>query len=1037
MTQPETSSLALVSMLGAEAVVDASRVAYFDDALTRLGSVLRPGAVDREPRAESLATALERLYLDTNDDHERQQLADRAYLCRRGIDPRSFDNPSASEHRFFLAVDGVVAERHPEVSLLLRELPDLDFPKTLTWDVELRQRISRAFVFLCRKGGGWSDIEAAQIEIHRLRELQEEREPSHFAAVGVNQEAVAEILVLFNLAKIVETCAMFISSGTPSDPLLDIDRHYGHASALLERIRDPGLLHFADALHHGTRNLVQSSVWFNTRQLGEKVREFIDAIADSERDDPILELWPSQRRAINSELLNPARRAVVVEMPTSAGKTLLAEFSIVQALALNPNSRVAYVVPTRALVNQVTARLRRDFEPLGYATEAAVPVFELDPAEDELLSGTFHIIVTTPEKLDLLLRVGHSSVQELSLVVADEAHNISDGTRGARLELLLGLLRREHPTARFLLLTPFVPNGDELASWLGGDPNGLIQLTWRPSERISAAALRRKVRGGPHQIWLRTMPGAGQVDVEHEKEILLTEVSKLVKSPSSKKAISASAAIQLARQGGVLILLRGRATAEERAGEIAKLIEPSTPSPLAQAVMHFAAEELGSAHPLPDLIERGIAFHHAGLSHDLRVLIEALIESGDIRIVCGTTTLAQGVNFPIASVIVESLQTYVGPPVQWEQLSYAKFWNIAGRAGRALKDRLGLVVFPSRGPGDLAEVRDFLSGEAESISSALMEAIARLADAQEKFDLSFVSRHPTISVFLQYLTHCLRVAGDDVASNEVEDILRSSFGYSQARSTSPQLAEKLVRLARRYLETLQGRERGYLALADGTGFSLSSIDMLYAIQTRDHPEFRDPSFWSKDTLFSSDLSHLTSVVSVLGDVPELQLGSQDTGPFNPRRVAGIVQDWVNGYSISLIAERWFQHEPDPKLRVRKTSHYLHSKLVSQLPWGIGAIQRLAGIQQEQGGAASVPSFVFFGVSSREAAQLRMVGVPRIAADGLAALQRDEQRAFATFEELRGWVASIPASQWQRHLGDASVLTGDDCQRSWEVLAGVS
>ena len=308
---------------------------------------------------------------------------------------------------------------------------------------------------------------------------------------------------------------------------------------------------------------------------------------------------------------------------------------------------------------------------------------------------------------------------------------------------------------------------------------------------------------------------------------------------------------------------------------------------------------------------------------------------------------------------------------------------------------------------------------------------------REKFDLSFVSRHPTISVFLQYLTHCLRVAGDDVASNEVEDILRSSFGYSQARSTSPQLAEKLVRVARRYLETLQGRERGYLALADGTGFSLSSIDMLYAIQTRDHPEFRDPSFWSKDTLFSSDLSHLTSVVSVLGDVPELQLGSQDTGPFNPRRVAGIVQDWVNGYSISLIAERWFQHEPDPKLRVRKTSHYLHSKLVSQLPWGIGAIQRLAGIQQEQGGAASVPSFVFFGVSSREAAQLRMVGVPRIAADGLAALQRDEQRAFATFEELRGWVASIPASQWQRHLGDASVLTGDDCQRSWEVLAGVS
>ena len=1037
MTQPETSSLSLVSSLGATALVDASRVAYFDDALLRLGGAPEPGAVAREPRAESLATALERLYLDSDDDHERQQLADRAYLCRRGIDPRSLDTPSVGKHRFFLAVDGVVAERHPEVSLLLRELPDLDFPENVAWDIELHQRISRAFVFLCRRGGGWSDIEAASNEIHRLRELQEEREPSHFAAVGVNQEAVAAVLVLFNLAKIVETCAVFISSGTPSDPLLEIDRHYGQASALLERIHDPELLHFTDALYQGTRNLVRSSVWFNTRQLGEKVREFISAIASSERDDPILELWPSQRRAISSELLNPARRAVVVEMPTSAGKTLLAEFSIVQALALNPNSRVAYVVPTRALVNQVTARLRRDFEPLGYATEAAVPVFELDPAEDELLRGTLHIVVTTPEKLDLLLRVGHPSVQELSLVVADEAHNISGGTRGVRLELLLGMLRRERPTARFLLLTPFVPNGKELASWLGGDPNGLIQLTWRPSERVSAAALRKKVRGGPHQIWLRTMPGAGQVDVDYEKEILLADVSNSVERPGSKKAISASTAIPLARQGGVLVLLRGRATAEERAAEIARLIEPSTPSPLAQAVMHFAAEELGAAHPLPDLIGRGIAFHHAGLSHDLRVLIEVLIEKGDVRIVCGTTTLAQGVNFPIASVIVETLQTHVGPPKQWEQLSYAEFWNIAGRAGRALQDRLGLVVFPSRGPSDLAEVQSFLSGEAESISSALMEAIARLGDIQENFDLSFVSRHPTISVFLQYLTHALRVAGDEVASSEIEDILRSSLGYSQARSRSPVLAERLVRVAREYLETLQGKERSYLALADGTGFSLSSIDMLYAIQNREHPEFRDPAFWSKDTLFSSDLGHLESVVSVLGNVPELELGSQDTGPFNPRRVAGIVRDWVNGRSINLIAERWFRHEADSKTRVRKASHYLHSRLVGQLPWGIGAMQRLAGIQREEEDAVSVPSLVFFGVSSREAAQLRMVGVPRIAADSLAALRRHEQRTFATFEELRGWVASIPATEWHRHLRDASVLTGADCQQSWKVLAGIS
>ena len=166
--------------------------------------------------------------------------------------------------------------------------------------------------------------------------------------------------------------------------------------------------------------------------------------------------------------------------------------------------------------------------------------------------------------------------------------------------------------------------------------------------------------------------------------------------------------------------------------------------------------------------------------------------------------MAQGVNFPIATVIVESLKTYVGPPKQWEDWSYSGFWNIAGRAGRALKDRLGLVVFPATQPADLGAVKDFLRREAESISSALMEAITKIADVQEKFDLAFVSRHPAISVFLQYLTHCLRIAGQEVASSEVEDILRSSLAYSQARSANPLLAERLVQVARQYIGTLQG-----------------------------------------------------------------------------------------------------------------------------------------------------------------------------------------------------------------------------------------
>ena len=57
-------------------------------------------------------------------------------------------------------------------------------------------------------------------------------------------------------------------------------------------------------------------------------------------------------------------------MPTSGGKTLLAEFKILQALNQFAADKgwVAYVAPTRALVSQITRRLRKDFGPKDHLT---------------------------------------------------------------------------------------------------------------------------------------------------------------------------------------------------------------------------------------------------------------------------------------------------------------------------------------------------------------------------------------------------------------------------------------------------------------------------------------------------------------------------------------------------------------------------------------------------------------------------------------------------------------------------------------------
>jgi hypothetical protein len=172
-------------------------------------------------------------------------------------------------------------------------------------------------------------------------------------------------------------------------------------------------------------------------------------------------------------------------------------------------------------------------------------------------------------------------------------------------------------------------------------------------------------------------------------------------------------------------------------------------------------------------------------------------------------------------------------------------------------------------------------------------------------------------------------------------------------------------------------------------------------------------------------------------VPEISLGQSEIGPFNPRVVAGVVSDWVHGRTASEIADRWFANlNVSDDVRRRLASLYLHSKLVGQIPWGVGAVQRLAITDSEAlADVAHIPSLIFYGVRSKEAATLRMGGVPRIAAEGLAETWREEGRAAESFGGVRNWLRDLSEGTWDRALGPDSPLSGRECRDVWSVLAG--
>ena len=1021
---------------GGDAVLGRAHIAYIIEAITNEQTTVESDGVDLREVARSFESlGIEAARAGTPEEI-LMPLFDKAYRLRASMLVAG-ESLTLSE-LWMLIASGVASQNQPQLREVLSEVDWSDsFGQAPDgWADRVLWESSRAVFYLARKQSGWADIDAALNALRDLVELQRQLEPESFPPEDDEVTRVAasmRLTGLYHLAEGLTTLGEYLRTGLPESVLTTIERNTEHSRYLLGRTGDESLSEVGTASTLLLPQLVRSSIWFNTSRLSEAARQFARRLAGRDQEWPVLELWWAQREALSQNLLDPFKMAISVQMPTSAGKTLLAEFSIVQALALNPSSTVAYIVPTRALVTQVTKRLRSDIQTTdnrgrNVVVEAAVPVFELDPTEDAMLSHRPDVLVTTPEKLTLLVRSGHPVVRDLALVVVDEAHHISEPSRGPRLELLLATLKRERGTScHFLLLTPFLPNADELARWLGGVDYTAISLDWRPSLQLRAVGHWAK-RKGTFYDRLTLVPSVSQ---PQEWQGVRVELGAAHVQPTSRSrpGISASIAVSLAASGSsTLILTKGPGTAEHRALRIAEIIQSeggfSGTSQDLDDVRSYVEKELGSNYPLATALRQGVAFHHAGLPPDVRSLVETLLARGQVKIVTGTSTLAQGVNFPLASVIIETLKVPQGRGQKYRALQYSEFWNIAGRAGRALKDRVGTVIWPSDGPKSDKEFSEFLEGEAANVVSALARVLASVADVPTDYGLDIVRRQPVLSDFLQYLAHALRVGGFAQASAEIEDILRASLVFYRLRQDDRDLAEQLVRWSRRFLEA--NRDRGLLDVADATGLSLPSVGLLSGSAPA---EMNDPEFWRPDNLFGPNLDSLTSAIEILAEVPEFSLGLTDEpGGLNAGRVAGILRDWVTGASLPELADTW-SPSPDTAESLRHIGRYLFRELTGQMPWGLGALQLLTvGSVDLSEESRRIPAMAYYGVKSRGAVAMRMVGVPRAAAEGLGETAPD----FSSFGAARSWARELQSSAWSS-AGEARGIEGPLLQRIWDMV----
>lgn len=940
---------------------------------------------------------------------------------------------------------GIMGERNADVIRYLKETSFPELEESDNWGKTVLFSSSMAFLLNVRKNG-WSDLERASEMIKILREQQRIYEKEYLTNFSEEpQSAALELVALYHFAKAMDILSMFFRTGDrPRKTLEDLDFHFdkvmeasGHADLI-----ELGLLSLwtRETVHI----MMKNSLWWVVGSTNPKMTNFVRQLTSKDSHKPIFELWPSQSRALVQEgLLDPAKRAVVIQMPTSGGKTLLAEFRILQTKQSYPESWIAYIVPTRALVNQITNRLREDLSPLEIKVEKAVPAFELDPLEEELLlqDDSFDVLVTTQEKLDLLIRSGKLPPEKkpIGLVILDEAHNIKNGERGLRTELLLATINREYGDVHFLLLSPFVPNIDELANWLGSERSAKISIDWKPNDQL-VGLVYPKGRGRNWSLQLKPLiTSRPTLQIKSELNFENSNPKNIAISRLAKRDISSVVSSILSKRSGVIVLALKKDDVNAIAEEVYDFLPfPANVPREVDWVNRYIEAECGEDFLLCKLLKKGVAFHHAGVPNDLKYLLEWLMNRGHLKVMVATTTLAQGVNFPISAIVINDYK--VGRPP--EPLSTDEFWNIAGRAGRADQESLGIIAFASK-KADNEEIEAYVKRNISELTSHLEKIVYDVINSGAELDFNYlVKNNGEWSNFVQYLCHAYRQVGDHSKFiTETETLMKATYGYQRMARENPSAAYTMVKATIEYAEKIEKIDSQVLYLMDQTGFSPTTITEM----RKDVKEINiKSSDLSASGLFSKSNKYLKEIVGALIRVPELDYKTRYS-QYEGTDIAEIISMWVRGESISLIAQHdMFANENADATKAVTSCTEALANFIHNTSWGLGAFESLTlkkediekmdrrtGLEMR-----SIPAMIYFGVNTLEGVTLRNLGVPRSMAVPLGEkFRKDGKEEVPSLLAMRKWLEGLEVSAWNECAPQDSKLTGEEYQRIWKVMNG--
>lgn len=603
----------------------------------------------------------------------------------------------------------------------------------------------------------------------------------------------------------------------------------------------------------------------------------------------IFSFLPSQREALHKGLLS-YNRSFSLRMPTSAGKSYITELLIYQELQKTPNAKILYLAPLRSLGHELREKYKRISSQLNFTYRSLYGGSSMTGTEAILAEAD--LFITTPETFMSLEGSIDDILRQFTLVICDEGQLIESVGRGLDYEMLLSRLRKQEHI-RFLFISAIIPNIGDINTWLGGNKDEIGESNYRPC----------KIRYGVANIEGKSINL--QVFENVEKPMIFDFASFVTKDEckgfplKTQRNIACLMALKALDAGSVMLyssFKKGNASCRKYGECIVAIIQKAKlTSPwsflntrqrnLLDILCEFTEFNFGTDYYETNFLREGFAVHTGSLPQEMREIVETGYEEGALRMIICNSTLAEGVNFPIRTLVLGDIRHPSGKG--WMEREV--LMNVIGRVGRAGRETYGFVICSDKAwwqvkkaasGENLKEAKGMLNDIAFEILKAERILHRQLTDEE-------INNMLSENGLMESIDKMLMLSTDDFTTKEdvPEEVSKSSLSYHLGNDNHRKQIGRIFSVRNNYLH---GVSKDNIQMYKDT-------QIVPTIQTNLHTAITDDcglsSMCTEDLSSDEWIEIAVSLTSLLIEIDD------------KTRVEALLSSWMTGLRYVEIADK--------------------------------------------------------------------------------------------------------------------------------------